>query len=93
MEQLKAICKNPWCKATFYYTEEDMIVVESDNRSFKINTILDEVVKTPPCECKKCRSFSNELSAGVEWNTKEYEGSRFDGLPHETNYKVTNWRL
>jgi hypothetical protein len=30
-EQLKAVCVNPWCKATFYYKEEDMIVKTKNN--------------------------------------------------------------
>lgn len=75
MEEFKAICKNPWCKATFLYKEEDMI----DNCA--------------PIQCKKCKSFNNNLSAGVEWATKEYEGSRMDGMPHEIKYKVTNYKL
>ena len=47
----------------------------------------------PPKNCAKCRSFDNELSAGVTWSDKEYEGSRFDGKPHEIKYKITNFRL
>lgn len=46
----------------------------------------------PPKQCGKCRSFGSELSGGVTWNTKEYEGSRFDGMPHQIRYKVTNFR-
>ena len=75
MEELKTICKNPWCKGTFYYVESDMIDCN------------------PPTQCKKCKSFCNELSAGVEWKTKEYEGSRNDGTPHEIKYRVTNFKL
>jgi hypothetical protein len=49
-------------------------------------------VKFPPRTCPKCRSFDTELSGGVTWTDKEYEGDRFDGLPHEIKYKVTNFR-
>jgi len=92
MEKMKTICRSPWCKATFFYTEEDMIVV-TDKRSSKIDAILEEVEKSPPTHCNKCRSFDNELSGGVEWRDKEYEGSRFDGMPHQIRYKVTNYKL
>lgn len=47
----------------------------------------------PPKECKKCRSFATELSGGIEWKDQTYEGSRFDGKPHEIKYKVTNFKL
>jgi hypothetical protein len=93
MEQLKSVCKNPWCKATFFYTEEDMIVVSDNSRSSKIDGVLGEVQKNPPSQCNKCRSFNSELSGGVEWSDKEYEGSRFDGMPHQMKYKVTNYKL
>ena len=36
--------------------------------------------------------FYKELY-GVEWKDKEYEGSRFDGMPHQMKYKVTNFKL
>lgn len=75
MEQFRAICKNPWCKATFLYTEEDMVGDLSPN------------------QCKKCKSFNDELSGGMTWKDKEYEGSRMDGMPHEIKYKVTNYKL
>jgi hypothetical protein len=93
MERLIKTCENPWCKAHFYYTEADMIEVKSDSRSFKIDNVLDEVQKVAPRECPKCRSFATELSGGVEWKDKEYEGSRFDGMPHQIKYKVTNYKL
>ena len=51
------------------------------------------VLETKFVKCKKCKSFNNNLSAGVEWATKEYEGSRMDGMPHEIKYKVTNYKL
>lgn len=93
MEQLKALCKNPWCKAHFFYTENDMVEIQSDIRTAKIDNVLDEVKKVPPSECPKCRSFANDLSGGVEWKTKDYEGSRYDGMPHEIKYRVTNYKL
>ncbi len=94
MEQLMTVCRNPWCKATFFYTEDDMILVKSDNlRSSKIDSVLNEDKKEPPHYCKKCQSFDKDLSGGVSWNDKEYEGSRFDGMPHQIKYKVTNYRL
>ena len=76
--ELTEICKNPWCKATFVYYENDMIDIDG--------------VKIPPNNCSKCRSFDNELSDGVTWTDKEYEGSRFDGTPHQIRYKVTNFK-
>ena len=93
MEQIKKICGNPWCKGHFYYTEADMVEVKNDIRSSKIDNVLGEVQKISPKECPKCRSFATELSGGVEWNTREYEGSRFDGMSHEMKYKVTNYKL
>lgn len=44
-----------------------------------------------PETCNKCDSFNNELSEGVTWTEKEYEGSRDDGTPHQMNYKVRNF--
>ena len=92
MEQMKSTCKNPWCKATFFYKEEDMIILNSDMRNSKIDNVLDEVEKIPPSVCPKCKSFETELSNGIEWKNKEYEGSRFDGMPHQIRYKVTNYK-
>ena len=56
-------------------------------------SVLSEIQKAPPTQCPKCRSFNSELSGGVEWKDKEYEGSRFDGMPHQLKYKVTNYKL
>lgn len=93
MEKMVTVCKNPWCKGHFYYTEADMVELKSDTRSSKIEGILDEVKKFPPTQCPKCRSFQTELSGGIEWKDKEYEGPRFDGTPHQMNYRVTNYKL
>ena len=79
MEEFTLICSNPWCKATFTFTENDYIKVDGE-------------VKQPKT-CKKCRSFETELSGGIEWTDKTYEGSRFDDQPHEIRYKVTNFKL
>jgi len=79
MENKLAVCGSPWCKATFIYLEEDEILVND--------------VKCPPRNCPKCKSFDSELSGGVTWTDKEYEGSRFDGTPHQIRYKVTNFKL
>lgn len=45
-----------------------------------------------PVQCPKCKSFDSDLSGGVTWNTKEYEGSRLDGMPHQIRYRITNYR-
>ena len=85
MEKMKTVCRSPWCKGTFFYTENDMIIIEGNKN--------EEVQKSPPSTCPKCKSFNTELSGGVEWKDKEYEGSRFDGMPHQMKYKVTNYKL
>jgi hypothetical protein len=79
MEKFLAVCKSPWCKAHFEYTQNDILIVDEN-----------ELV---PTTCPKCKSFDTELSGGVTWTDKEYEGGRFDGTPHEIKYKVTNFRL
>lgn len=73
MEEFRTVCSNPWCKATFIFTEND---------------VKDGV---QPTKCDKCNSFNNELSAGVTWSDKKYEGDRFDGMPHQMTYKVRNF--
>ncbi len=75
---MTGVCKNPWCKATFQFTESE-VVGSGEDRIF-------------PSQCHKCRSFDSELSGGITWNTREYEGSRFDGMPHQIKYRVTNFR-
>jgi hypothetical protein len=79
MEIFNLVCSNPWCKAHFSYTE--------------LNFIKTEEGLIHPKECLKCKSFSEEMSGGVEWKDKTYEGSRFDDKPHEIKYKVTNYKL
>lgn len=75
---LNAICRNPWCKASFPFCEEDMTEVGG--------------VMVDPKECPKCKSFNEEMSGGVAWTDKQYEGDRFDGMPHQIKYRVTNYR-
>ena len=41
--------------------------------------------------CPKCKSMDNELSSGVSWEDRNYEGSRFDGLPHVMDIKVNRY--
>lgn len=41
-----------------------------------------------PDSCPKCRSFNNDLSGGVVWVEKKYEGSRIDGMSHLIDIKV-----
>lgn len=65
MDELKTgCCKNPWCKATFQYREEEQ-----------------------PNQCYKCQSFE-QMSGGITWTEKKYEGSRFDGMPHQISINV-----
>lgn len=76
--KIMLVCKSPWCKAHFEYFKPDAV---------------DGNEVAPPTTCPKCRSFDNELSGGVTWTDKEYEGSRFDNTPHQIKYKVTNFKL
>jgi hypothetical protein len=85
MEQMMSVCRNPWCKAHFYYTDKDMVVIE-DKLSGKIS---DE--KVPPMECPKCKSFDKELSGGVTWTEKKYEGSRIDGSSGPISINVSRY--
>lgn len=87
------VCKNPWCKATFYFTENDMMGVRVDAKTNRFVKKEEVIEKQNPQYCKKCQSFDKELSGGVSWQDKSYEGSRFDGMPHEIKYKVTNFKL
>jgi hypothetical protein len=41
-----------------------------------------------PDVCPKCNSFDRELSGGVTWVDKNYDGSRFDGMPHQTSINI-----
>lgn len=41
-----------------------------------------------PSMCGKCQSFDTELSGGVTWTEKNYEGSRMDGNAHPISINV-----
>jgi hypothetical protein len=77
MKELTAVCKNPWCKATFTYTEND--IVEKDGKKIR------------PTICHKCHSFDCELSGGVSWEERTYEGDPWQGA-HSVKYKVTTYK-
>lgn len=81
MQELKTVCANPWCKATFFYKEEDMTVLKSDG----------EEVKVSPKVCHKCKSFDNELSGGISWEERKYEGDPWSGA-QRIKYNVTNYK-
>ena len=42
-------------------------------------------------QCPKCKSFDNELSGGVTWVDKKYEGPRMDGMPHNIKIDVKKY--
>jgi hypothetical protein len=44
----------------------------------------------PPKVCPKCHSFDTELSGGVTWTEKKYEGSRWEGA-HQMSYKIKKY--
>ena len=77
MGEMRTVCRNPWCKAQFIYIESEMVEFDGN--------------RIPPSTCKKCKSFESELSGGVEWKDKEYEGDRIDGLPHQIRYKINKY--
>lgn len=77
MQELKTVCCNPWCKATFSYKEEDMTILNND--------------KIPPKVCPKCKSFDTEMSDGVSWEERKYEGDPWSGT-HRIKYNITNYR-
>jgi hypothetical protein len=52
---------------------------------------FEYVGDNPPATCQKCGSMERELSGGVTWTDKTYEGPRFDGMPHQIKVKVTNY--
>lgn len=79
MEEFRGVCSNAWCKGHFIYTSSDIRIVDN--------------VEIRPSQCKKCISFNSDLSGGVKWEDKEYEGSRFDDQPHQIRYRVTNYKL
>ena len=50
----------------------------------------DFINKQPPTQCRKCMSFSSELSGGVEWVDKTYvdEETHNNNSYQEIKYKV-----
>lgn len=78
METFFKICENPWCKGGFNYTSNDIQVIDGE--------------EVRPKQCPKCISFSTELSGGVTWTDKNYEGSIYDDGPHQIKYRVTNFK-
>jgi hypothetical protein len=58
----------------------------------KASFLLNENLPTEEQQvCPKCKSFNSELSAGVTWRDKEYEGNRWDPTPHQFSYKIKNF--
>ena len=41
-----------------------------------------------PNQCWKCQSYDTDLSGGVTWTDKTYEGNRFDGQAHPISINV-----
>jgi hypothetical protein len=80
MTNKTTVCSNPWCKATFFYTDDDMVEIKDDDR----------ISKTV---CHKCKSFDSELSGGISWKEKEYDSDPYDDRPHRIKYSVTNFKL
>lgn len=76
--ELKTVCSNPWCKATFSYKEEDIMINKDGDK------ILPKV-------CNKCKSFDTELSGGISWEERKYEGDPWSGS-HRIKYNVTNFK-
>ncbi len=77
MEEIKLVCRNKWCKAQFRCDPKE--VTEENGK------------KVYPKFCKKCKSFETELSGGITWEDKKYEGDPWKGA-HEIKYKVTNYK-
>jgi hypothetical protein len=75
----RSVCRNPWCKTHFIYYDKDIKDVDGK--------------KVIPSQCSKCKSFNDDLSGGVTWEDKEYEGPRDDGMPHQIRYKITNYKF
>jgi hypothetical protein len=46
------------------------------------------ITEEAPKYCSKCQSFEGDLSGGVSWVDKKYEGSRIDGQAHPISINV-----
>lgn len=44
-----------------------------------------------PTSCPKCKSFDKDLSGGVTWTDKKYDGPRMDGTPHQTSINIKKY--
>lgn len=72
----KLVCSNPWCKAHFTPLERDIKIIEGK--------------QVYPRQCKKCKSFDEELSSGVSWEEKTYEGDPWSGSQN-IKYNITKY--
>lgn len=75
MSENIGVCSNTWCKSHFVFESK----FDNDGNLIK------------PTTCPKCDSFNNELSGGVVWKDKEYDGDRLDGSLHQISYKVKKY--
>jgi hypothetical protein len=82
MDQYRKICSNQWCKATFFFNENDFTIEIGVN---------DEEIRVEPSVCSKCKSFSSELSGGVSWDERRYDEAIYTGS-QQMRYRVTNYR-
>lgn len=71
------VCRNPWCKAQFRFDDKDLKEVDGK--------------KVYPKQCNKCKSFNDDLSGGVTWEDKKYEGDPWKG-EQEIKYNIKNYR-
>jgi hypothetical protein len=53
--------------------------------------IFSHSIELKPKQCPKCQSFDTELSGGVTWTEKKYEGPRWDGKGHEMTMNITKY--
>ena len=47
--------------------------------------------ESKPTKCPMCRSFNDELSAGITWTDKKYDGPRNDGRAHPISVNVSRY--
>ena len=67
MEVFRSVCKNPWCKAQFTFTELNFIVDENGNKS-------------EPTECRNCIENSQSVTwtdkkyeGDLNWTPMEFK--------------------
>jgi len=69
-----------------------MITIVCKNPWCKAHFSYDEeIINEEPKQCPKCVSFNTDLSGGVEWKTKTYEGSRYDDGMQEIKIKINKY--